>query len=91
MGRFFYVNGFEFDDNKEKIVSLTGYYTDQFHNNFLPTIKVSRETVINSIIEGQTFFIEDGTYKRIRVKLVITTNDSYLRIDCHTTQADYFG
>lgn len=90
MGRYFYINNYHFNNSK-KIDYLTGYYTDMFHNNFLPTEKVVRDKVIELINAGLTFFIEDGRYKRIRLKMVKIDDDIFLRVDCHSAPFDYFG
>jgi hypothetical protein len=88
---YYYINGFNFDESKIRIVKLVGYMTDSNHNNFLPPRDFSREQVIEWSKKGDIFFIEDGCYRIIKIKLHCCENEIFLRIDNHSAPFDYFG
>jgi len=52
---------------------------------------IDQRANIELINAGQAFFIEDGTYKRIRLKMVKIDEDIFLRVDSHIAPFDYFG
>lgn len=91
MEKYFYVKDYAFDPTNSKIVMLTGYYTDAGHNYFFPTVEISREVAIKKIKSGEVLFLEDGGYRKVKVKLMKVQDQEYLRVDYHTHPMDYFG
>ncbi len=91
MERYFYIKDYAFDPTNSKIVMLTGYYTDAGHNYFFPTIEISREEAIKKIKSGDVLFLEDGCYRKVKVKLVNAEDHEYLRVDYHIHPMDYLG
>lgn len=88
---YYYINGFHFEVSKKKIEKLTGYLTDAGHNNFFPPQDFPRSQIIEMIKSGNTFFIEDGGYRKIIIKIHQYLNEEYLRVDNHPAPSDYFG
>jgi len=88
---YYYINGIHFEFSKKKIEHLTGYLTDSNHDNFFPPQNFSRKQVIDMSKEGDTFFVEDGCYRKLKIKIYLFENEEFLRIDCHPAPFDYFG
>ncbi|PKN98361.1 MAG: hypothetical protein CVU42_12580 [Chloroflexi bacterium HGW-Chloroflexi-4] len=91
MIRYFYVKEIFFQPDKKIIEKIKGYFTDQFHNSFLPPEFISRQKAIEMINAGNILFIEDKSNHRIRIKLINVENDLFLRIDKLSQPYDYLG
>lgn len=70
---------------------LSGYYTDAYHNFFFPPIEVTRDEAITMIKSREVIFLEDGCYRKVKVKLVKVEEQEYLRVDHHVHPMDYLG
>jgi hypothetical protein len=88
---YYYINGFNFSQNKETVESLFGYPTNFFHSTFLPPKRFSRDEILNLIKTGNTVFTQDGAYHRICIGVFEINGKEYLRADQHTAPFDYFG
>jgi len=88
---YYYINGFNFCENKKTVESLKGYLTDLFHSSFLPPKQYTREEILNLIKTGNTVFIEDGAYHRICIGVFEINGAEYIRADQHPAPFDYFG
>ena len=88
---YYYINGIHFEISKKIIEHLTGYLTDSNHNNFFPPKDFSRKQVIDMSKAGDVFFVEDGCYRKLIIKVQQFENVEYLRVDCHAAPFDYFG
>ena len=88
---YYYINGFNFSENKKIVHTLNGYLTDLFHNSFLPPKQYSRDEILTLIKTGNTVFIEDGAYHRICIGVFEVNGSEYLRADQHPAPFDYFG
>jgi len=91
MQRYFYVKDYAFDPTNTRIIRIAGYYTDANHNHFFPTQGISREEAIEMIKSGNVLFLEDGCYRKVKVKLIKVEDQEYLRVDYHTHPIDYVG
>ncbi len=91
MERYFYVKNYAFDPTNSRIAQLSGYYTDLHHNFFFPPIEITRDEAIRMIKSGDVLFLEDGSYRKVKVKLIKSEDNNYLRVDHHVLASDYFG
>ncbi|MBA3075310.1 MAG: hypothetical protein FP831_17035 [Anaerolineae bacterium] len=88
---YYYINGFNFSENKKTVESLKGYKTDLFHNSFLPPKLYSREEILTLIKTGNTVFTQDGAYHRMCIGIFEINGTEYLRADKHPPPFDYLG
>ncbi len=88
---YYYISGFNFNENKKIVESLTGYATNVFHSSFLPPKRFTREEILNLIKTGNTVFTQDGAYHRICIGVFEINGVDYLRADQHPAPFDYFG
>jgi hypothetical protein len=88
---YYYINGFNFSENKKTVTSLTGYLTNVFHSSFLPQKAFTREEILKLIKMGNTVFTQDGAYHRICIGIFEINGNEYLRADQHPAPFDYFG
>ena len=88
---FYYMNGFNFNENKTIVESLKGYMTNIQHDMFLPPKLFTKQEIIKLIKTGNTVFIQDGCYNKICIKIYEINGVDYLRVDNHSNPVDYFG
>lgn len=91
MEKFFYIKEFTYDPTHSRIVRLSGYYTDPGHNLFFPPIELTRDEAIKMIKARDVLFLEDGCYRKVKIKLVNVEGQEYLRVDYHNHPMDYLG
>lgn len=88
---YYYISGFNFNENKKTVKSLTGYKTNIFHSSFQTPKQYSRDEILALIKTGNTVFTQDGAYHRICIGVFEINGVDYLRADQHPAPFDYFG
>jgi len=88
---YYYINGFNFNENKTMVDTLKGYMTNIHHDMFLPSKLFSKHEIINLIKTGNTVFVQDGCYNKICIEIFEINGVEYLRADKRPAPFDYFG
>jgi hypothetical protein len=91
MNKYFYVSNVKLSADGKLADKLVGYFTDERHYLFTPSLEISRQESIAMIKEGTFLFLHDGCYRRIEVKIVPVQNKEFLRVDSFSHPFDYFG